>query len=279
MTGWLVAATLVIAGGIVALELWLRRSGVLDVPLFRFDDDGTYRAAPNQSGSFMGRHEWRYDRRGMRFSGEAVNLAGATILVGDSVVDGGNRIGQPQTLPALLAAELDETVYPVAARGWALANELAALTAMPRWEQAKRLILVINSGDFATHGSMPDRFIFPRRRPLLALPWLVARQVRRKLVRSPSDPHRPELHAQTIADFGAIATQFGGPVTIVRYPMKGEHPAADPRFAELHAAAPGSTLLDLGAAPKWGDDCYSDHIHPSAKGLMVLARFIGQNAA
>jgi hypothetical protein len=66
---------------------------------------------------------------------------------------------------------------------------------------------------------------------------------------------------------------------IVRYPMKGEDAAVDPRFAELHAAAPGSALLDLAAEAEWRDDCYLDHIHPSAKGLMVLARFIGQNAA
>ena len=275
---WLALAALAVLA-YVAIEVWLRRHGFIDVPLFRFDDHGTYRAAPDQSGRFLGRYEWRYDRRGMRFDGEAANLAGATILVGDSVVEGGNRVGQAQTLPALLASQLDETVYPVAARGWALANALAALVAMPRWEQAKRLIFVVNSGDFETLGAMPDRFMFPRRRPFLALPWLVARQVGRRMFRSPPDPHRPELHAQAIADFAAIAARFGGPVTIVRYPMKGECGPGNPRFAELHAAAPGSTLLDLNSDPEWGDDCYLDHIHPSPKGLMVLARFIGQNAA
>jgi len=273
---WLAPAILV-ALALVTAELWLRGRGFIDVPLFRPDDHGTYRAAPNQSGRFMGRHEWRYDRRGMRFDGEAANLAGATILVGDSVVDGGNRIGQAQTLPALLAAETGETVYPVAARGWALANSLAALAAMPRWEQGRRLILVVNSGDFDTLGSMPDGFMFPRRRPLLALPWLALRQMTRKL--APADPHLPDLRAQTVAQFGAIAAAFGGPITIVAYPMKGEHASADPRFAELHAAAPHSTLLDLGSDPEWRDDCFADHIHPTEKGLMVLARFIGQNMA
>jgi len=275
---WLALAALA-ALAYLAIELWLRRRGFIDVPLFRFEEPGIYRAAPDQSGRFMSRHEWRYDRRGMRFSGEVANLAGATILLGDSVVDGGNRIGQAQTLPALLAAELEETVYPVSARGWALANELPALTAMPRWEQGKRLILVVNSGDFATVGAMGDRFMFSRRRPPFALPWLVARQVGRMLFRSPPDPQRPELHAQTIADFGGIAAKFGGTVTIVRYPMKGQDPATDPRFAELHAAAPGCALIDPSDDPEWGEDCYADHIHPTAHGLMVLARFIGQNAA
>jgi hypothetical protein len=170
-------------------------------------------------------------------------------------------------------------VYPVAARGWALANELAALAAMPGWKQGRRLILVVNSGDFETQGTMGDRFIFPRRRPTLALPWLFARQVGRKLLATPTDPHRPELRAQTVEAFRTLAARFGGAITIVRYPMKGEDAAANQRFAELHAAAPGSTLIDLADEPEWGDDCYTDHIHPSAKGLMVLARFIGQNAA
>ena len=50
----------------VAAELWLRRRGVCDFPLFRFEEPGVYRAAPNQAGKFLGRLDWRYDERGMR---------------------------------------------------------------------------------------------------------------------------------------------------------------------------------------------------------------------
>lgn len=262
----------------LAAELWLRRAGFCDFPLFRREEPGVYRAVPSQRGRFLGRHEWSYDARGMRHAGES-DLAGVTLLVGDSVVDGGNRIGQAETLPARLAAELGEPVYPVACRGWALANELAALEAMPRWAEAKRLILVVNSGDFETLGEMRDRFMFPTRRPLLALPWLAARQLGRKLTGGPEDRRLPDVHARNLETFRALAARFAGPITLVRYPMKGEDAAANPRFAELHAAAPGSTLLDLADDPEWGDGCYLDHIHPSAKGLVVLARFIGQKAA
>jgi hypothetical protein len=124
------------AAVLLAVELLIRALGHGAFPLFEPSPQGRYRISPNQSGQFMRRHYWRYDANGMRNERAPESFEGTTVLVGDSVVDGGLRLGQHQTLGALMSELLGEDVYTVAAPAWALANSLVVLETIGGWPRA-----------------------------------------------------------------------------------------------------------------------------------------------
>lgn len=266
-------------------ELAIRLSGVSGFPLFCKDAQG-YRMMPLQQGTFLRRYGWRYDRFGMRDNRDIKSLAGYSLIIGDSVVEGGNRVDQSQTLIAQLRALTDQPVYAAACHGWSLGNELAVLQRLPRWDQARRLIFVLNTGDFDTIETAPTQHSFPTRYPVLFTLWLV----KRKLYRDPRfgrllgwrPPQRfnPAVREAVLAEFSRVLASFAGDVLLVRYPQLGEDPVAEPYFGQLIAAAGShrTTLLDLAGRADWGPDCYLDHIHPNPRGISVLARCIAEAA-
>jgi hypothetical protein len=102
----------------------------------------------SQRGHFLNRYQWAYDERGMRTKNYVSTLSGAVILLGDSVVDGGNYLTQSETLAERLQGAIGRTVYPIACHGWSIENELAALTSMPSWQNAEKLDPRAHRGDF-----------------------------------------------------------------------------------------------------------------------------------
>src|SRR3974390_1342025 len=123
----------------VVVDLVLRRKGLGQFPLFAFDANCLYRMKPSPRGCFLNRYNWAYDANGMRHDGKLADFADATLLLGDSVVDGGAYLSQAQTMAARGSTACGETVYPIACTGWTLANALNALESIPGWQRAKRL--------------------------------------------------------------------------------------------------------------------------------------------
>ncbi|MCW1383259.1 hypothetical protein OLX02_10535 [Novosphingobium sp. KCTC 2891] len=266
-----------------AIDIALRRAGVGDFPLFARDPRSVYRMGSSQKGRFRNRYGWSYNRLGMRMEADIGSLAGGTILLGDSIVDGGFKLDQSQTLAVQVAASTGECVYPVASHGWALTNELEALAQMPDWQKARRLVWLANSGDFDTIGEGENELSFPTRNPLWLTLWLVRRQLYRKNPRwwpgyrpKPEKRRKPELRAATLARFKTMADQFEGMIVIVRYPMRNEDTSAEPFWQQLAEIRPGIHLIDLGECPQWGAHCYGDFIHPNAHGVTVLSAFLAQ---
>src|SRR4051812_6093297 len=93
--------------GLVALagtaEIGTRVSGIADFPLYRADQSLGYVPAPNQRGAFLNRNGWVFNELSMGtdrpFDPDSVfNL----LLVGDSIVNGGNPVRQSDRLgPAI----------------------------------------------------------------------------------------------------------------------------------------------------------------------------------
>lgn len=280
---WLVGVAAV-AG--VAAEFGLRAAGFGDFPLYQPDPACGYRMAPDQAGRFRNRIGWRYDHRGLRSEGGPADFAGTTLLLGDSVVDGGLMLDQRQTLAHQLAARIGSPVYPVACHGWALANALGALEDLTGWQHAARLVLVINTGDLDANSSAQSALSFPVAQPRWLLGWLIRRHIYRRGLPWRSAPPRPaldprddlrRLHNQ--ARFGRIVDDFAGDVLILRYPMRDAYPEADDAAycRSLAAAAPRIRLLDMSDEPAWTAANYADHVHPTAGGTAILASVIAQH--
>jgi hypothetical protein len=263
--------------GVMAGEAGVRRSGLLAIPLFVADPVARYRQKPSQQGAFRGRNIWRHDCNGMRVDGDIACLAGRDVIVGDSVVDGGNHVSQADTIAARLTAATGHPVYPVACPGWALDNELAALEALPEWREARRLIFVLNTGDFDVTARLGDPFSFPTSYPRFALVWLLRRVAARRFPAVFGRPHEqadPHCRARNLDRFGQLAKAFGREIVIVRYPMKDQDLTREAYFDALAQTSPNVRVIDLANAAGWDARCYRDHIHPTAGGLAVLCNFI-----
>jgi hypothetical protein len=270
---------------VLLAELAIRFCGVSGFPLFRKDAQG-YRMMPLQQGKFLRKFNWRYDRFGMRDDRELDSLAGYILIVGDSVVEGGNRVDQDDTLIAQLRCLTDQSLYAAACHGWSLGNELAVLQSLPGWEQARRLVFVLNTGDFDTIEPAPTQLSFPTRYPALFSLWLLGRKLYRdprfgQLVGwRPPQRFNSALREQVLADFAQVLARFEGDVVVLRYPQRGEDPGSEPYYGQLIAAAGShrTRLLDLAGRADWGDACYLDHIHPNPRGIKVLAQCIAEGA-
>jgi hypothetical protein len=280
---WAIILVVLVAALTLAVTEWsLRASGIAAFPLYRRGCPAGYRMKPDQSGRFRNRIDWAYDRHGMRSSLAPDSLAGLTVLLGDSVVDGGVHVDQSETLAARLTEKLGEPVYPVACHGWSLGNALAGWRNLPGWDRTARLILVVNTGDFDSMGTASSEWSFPTRRPLLLLPWLVARTVYRSpaigrlLGHRPPPRYDPAFRLGLLEEFSQAMDQFNGQVILVRYPIKDEDPTGEQFYDQL-CAVTGTVrgrLIDLAGRPDWGRHCYLDHVHPGPMGLSVLATAI-----
>lgn len=277
-------ALAILAAAALALEGFARRMGFGAIPLLEHSANAGYRMRPNQTGRFVRRFGWRYDAHGMRNDAVPASFAETSLLVGDSVVDGGIRIDQTQTLAALAERQTGEQFYCVACPGWSFANALAALRALPGWATAKRLIFVLNTGDFDTFARMGNSLSFPTRRPVWLVLWLIRREAYRRFqrfrrVRADDDEVAarfvdPNVRASNLAGFRDLLDEYQGPVLLVSYPMLGHGARTEPYFEQLAALASHIRIIDVADAEGWSDDCYADHIHPNAKGLEILAHHL-----
>jgi hypothetical protein len=263
-------------------EVAVRLLRINQFPVFVIGGSELYRMAPNQSGRLYGRIGWRYDRYGMRSDAGLTTLAGATILLGDSVVDGGALADQEDTIMAALGRMIGRKPYPVACHGWSLLNALDALSSLPDWEHTDWLVCVVNAGDFDSRARPASPLSFPTRRPRLLVPWLLRRHFFRRPPRWwPGRRPVPDLQvdlefrANLVIRFAEMANRFRGRILVVYVPMRPEIMDEAEFCRTLAGAAPGAQMLDVSKSESWGEDCYADYIHPNARGRGELARLIG----
>jgi hypothetical protein len=285
---WLLTTAAVSAAVLLGVELLLRSSGLGSFPLFEPAEHGVYRMRANQSGRFRRRIRWHYDAHGMRSDETPGSFAGTTLLVGDSIVDGGIRIDQDETLAATASRLSGESLYPVACHGWSLANGLLQLRELRGWSDTRRLVFVLNTGDLDSIAELGSELSFPTRRPIWLSLWLLRRHLSRyasarfhpRLGRNgvvlPLTDRNEGLRASNLAGFKQLLAEYAGPVFVVRYPMRGEDARVEGYFEELASLDPRVRLLEAGHAPDWSAECYADHIHPNAKGIAILARHLCQ---
>ena len=108
-------------------EAFVRSLGVVDFPLYQANMQIGYIPALSQQGSFLNRNDWKFNSLHM---GAPEFLPGPVLdllLVGDSVVYGGNAYRQSDRLGPALQASLQlhspgALVWPISAGSWALRN-------------------------------------------------------------------------------------------------------------------------------------------------------------
>jgi hypothetical protein len=115
--GWCAFALL---ASLAICEIALRMAGTLDFPLFEAGPPYGYIPKHSQSGAFLHKNDWVFNERSMgtsrpfEASGDAVD----TLLIGDSIVSGGNPYRQGQRLGPQLEERIGGRVWPISASSW-----------------------------------------------------------------------------------------------------------------------------------------------------------------
>ena len=272
-----------IASLLVIGETGARLSGLTDFPLYLSDNRIGYMPAPSQSGSFMRSNDWAFNELSMGTARSFAPTQEKTdiLLVGDSIVLGGNPYKQSDRLGPQLEMATGATVWPISAGSWALQNELEYLLENKSVvKQVDHVIFVLNSADFERPSSWSSELTHPRERPICALCYLAQKYVLRPASSTPSDlavnPRDP------IADLRAFAEEYRKPFDVWLYPNKAEmldktewSRRFAPSIQRLESAKIDGMRLHFGAEVLgWRAEDYRDDIHPTPQATEKLARAI-----
>ena len=268
-------AAAVVLLAFLSLETGLRYFGAIDFPLYENSPVLGYVPQLNQRGSFLGKNTWAFNDLSMGV-GDAFDPGASPrniLLVGDSIVMGGNPVNQPDKLgPAMNS--LCPRVWPIAAGSWAFLNELRYLHLhADMLSKIDRIVFVLNSGDFDEAASWASEYTHPTQRPISASLYLVSKQLTHVMesARKGDNNWRGEL--------ALLRGHYRGPITVVLYPTKTELGTPGLRSSKLDAwgkeIGPDRTSFVMVANEQnWSAADYRDEIHPTSEGTRKLARYI-----
>lgn len=278
----LAAAAAIVGGG----ETAVRIAGLVDFPLYEANNRIGYILKPNQSGSFMNSHDWAFNEISM---GTARRFAPSektdVLLIGDSLVLGGNPYRQEDRLGPQLETVSGDVIWPISAGSWGIQNELEYLTEHPEVvASVDRIVFLVNSGDFDKPSSWALETTHPTHPPFSALWYLIEKNVIK-----PKSDVRPEMLVQVkepYAEFQRFASNYSKPIDMWLYPDKPE--LADPALLDQHFSPIISKLQSMNLSnvtlhyvkdiEGWKPEFYRDGIHPSPEGTKALAKAIaGEN--
>ncbi|MFM9916354.1 MAG: hypothetical protein ACKVOX_11145 [Rhizobacter sp.] len=289
---WQVVLVAVVA--LVGLtELGVRVAGMVDFPVYVRDSQFGYAPEPNQAGRFLRQNQWVFNDRSMGVEARWQPSARTDILlIGNSIVLGGNPYDQKDKLAPLMQARLRSScaVWPVAAGGWTNVNEFRFLESHAD---------VVAGADFFVWEYMAYQMgdmnpwvretAHPTDRPIWATGYVVRKALDQRF---PSTPRfvlqDPAQAAGNYARFEAMITRLveasgRKPAGIIfLYPdqqqlalaRSGAEWLPDRAEVERLAARQGVLLLDITGFSQWTAAMYKDGIHPTREGNSVLASIL-----
>jgi hypothetical protein len=276
-------------------ELALRASGVLSFPLYHADDGIGYIPLPNQSGSFLRAHAWVFNDRSMgtplKWHADGhPNI----LLIGNSVVMGGNPIDQKDKLGTWLQQDIGPayTVWPISAGGWTNVNEMVYLKRNPDVATRPRaFIWEYMTGGLSSLHTWAGDYVFPTAYPFCATCYVFRRYIWKLIFPTseselpPIGPIQPAYRAEFESMVFSLtkATALPRANVIFLYPKKSEYVEAkkgkqwlpDRTEIERIAGAAGVTVVDIAEQPEWNETLYrADAVHPTAEGNAVIAKIL-----
>lgn len=283
-------AALCAAGLLLALEIGVRLTGALDSPTYALDSSIGYIVKPNQSGKFLRKNSWVFNDRCMgTYSPWKPEGRPNILLIGNSIVMGGNHYEQKDKLGPLIQQDLGDmfSVWPIGVGGWNVPNEAAYLERNPDVSNsATFFVWEYMTGGLSGLSRWCGDYVFPRQRPTVASWYVFRRYVLRRLVpdTNPTSAISPEASSRFAAAMAqlAAATRRTTPGILLLYPSKEEYLTAKrggewlPERPELVRIARfyGVELLDISQSPEWNENFYREGTHPTPQGNAVLGHIL-----
>ncbi len=276
----------------VVAEVAVRFSGISDFPIYQANEKIGYIPAPSQSGEFLRRNHWQFNSKSMGAPEFSPSRAKDTLLIGDSIVLGGNPYREEDRLGPKLAAALKNPVWPISAGSWALRNELKYLKLHPEVvQEIDEFIFIINSGDFDEASSWSCERTHPRARPIWSTLYVFKKYVWdwEDCGTIPLELTVPKGSWKAdLREFLTNEQVRNKPISFFLYPNKEEMEGGDKSFLEYHSAevlieakASNSvvSIFSVAKDARWRPTFYRDGIHPTIEGTRILADIIASPAS
>jgi hypothetical protein len=293
---WLLIAGVAVC---IAAESSLRLVGAVDFPIYDVDDAIGYIPKPNQHGCFLNRRCWIFNDHSM---GTAATwdptLHPSVLLIGNSIVMGGNPYDQPQKLGPLVQRELgpDYSVWPIAAGGWTNLNESEYLARHPEVLRPDTFFVwEFMAGGLSQLSQWRGQYVFPSGHPICALWYVFRRYALGRIFNLDPDelPPRGAPASGNLARFEQQLAQMSSvsgrknPGILLLYPGKeqlrlaraGQEWLPERQALEALSRSYGLRIVDVSRNPEWTEALYREDWHPTARGNSVLAHIIGVPAA
>lgn len=282
---------------IVSAEVVLRCMGLLDFPLYNVDSQIGYLAKPNQSGLFLNRNYWTFNGQSMPTERRWNPMKGCNVLlVGNSIVMGGNPYDQSQKLTAQLERLIDTSIaiWPCAIGGWTNLNEIEYLRHHSDVANSADLVLwEYMQGGLSEITTWRGEVLFPTRFPVLATLYTYQKYVAPRLpLGGPAselpptgypNPKNLEKFDSALASFNLRRGSNESVGIIWLYPKQSDLKLAraqkewlpERSYISEIARKNNFTVIDLSAHAEWTDTLYRDGVHPTPLGNTILAKILG----
>lgn len=287
------------AGVLVATEVAVRALGWVDFPVYVLDDEIGYYPQPNQSGAFMGTNRWVFNNRSMGIAtpwkpGNQTDV----LLIGNSVVLGGNPYDQPDKVAPQMQTRVDArcAIWPVATGGWSTVNEYRFLERQPDLVEGADFFIweVMGHQMNGAHGWSRETVI-PTHPPVWATghvlqkllyerwwPWAQTAPQQKAVGSAQVVHHYQQFDAMLQRLQRAAGRKPAGIIFLYpdRQQLQGSRQGLEwlvdrEQYVRM-AATHGLVLIDIARYPQWTDALYRDQVHPTAAGNAVLADILAQ---
>ena len=286
---------------VLGVELWIRSQGIVNFPIYEVNESIGYIPRAGQQGFYLNRIFWQVNEKNMTAGPWKPNEKPDLLLIGDSIVWGGEEYQHQEKLGAQLQNTLKEwNVWSVGASGWSVFNEVEYLKRRPEVVEATDLLIwELNSEDFRPKSVFLTDANTPRSRPWSATAYAVRKYLipvnLKNWLRRMVSKHNLPAHELTANDKTALDKLIEGlrlfenkkvPILILVYPnlqewAAREQPSQDESiFFEKFLRQiegiqiPSLRVVDGRAMSPWSEQDYRDRIHPTAAGSERLARFL-----
>jgi len=274
----------------LVLEILTQVTRIADFPLYEANNKIGYIPQKNQKGRFLWTHDWKFNEYHMGADTFKPTNAEDVLLIGDSIVLGGNPLKERERLGPTLQRKMNLAVWPISAGSWGMRNELIYLNNNP--EVVKNIdtfIFVWNSGDFDKASSWSCEGTHPKKAPISAFLYVFQKYIYR--FQGCTGEIKPEFlvpngdwHKELRA-FMNSAIMKNKKVSAYLYPDINEErdvslikEKLDSHINEIHEAGV-LNIVSIGHDSRWNIKNYRDGIHPSGKGNEFLADIISKPEA
>jgi len=289
----LIGVAIALLALLLATEVAIRLKGWVDFPIYIRDPRFGYFPASQQSGTFRNRNHWVFNDQGMGVAAawqpsERTDI----LLIGNSIVSGGNAYDQPEKLTSRLQEKLGQhcAAWPVAAGGWATVNSARYLEAHPDLiEKSDFFVWQLMTGQMDGASPWLGETRFPTSHPVWATGYVLRKfwSERSTSINDAVSEQSPDAgknydEFETLIQKLAARSQQSPRGIILAYPTLGQLRLArqgrdwlpDRQRLERLAKVNDVLLLDLAALPAWTEGMYWDEVHLNPFGNVVLASML-----
>ena len=223
----------------------------------------------------------------------APNLRPNIMVIGNSIVMGGNAYDQRNKLESLISREIGSkyAIWPIAAGGWSTVNEVVYMERNPDVVRAANVFVwEYMFGGLHELSIWRGEYVFPSKHPLFASWYVFRRYVLPRFVSKDMNelPPTGSLDQRHLQDFEASISKLSEavgtkhPGIVFLYPDKAQLSAAKrslewlPDRAAIQAICDryGLTLVDVAQRPEWTESLYQGGTHPTSAGNVILAHIL-----